>query len=61
MRTQYGAVVDLRQVISILFYKLFRDDTTVTALTAGRAWTVLGVAEGVCLWIFSRKVRAFTR
>ncbi|HEY4362646.1 MAG TPA: hypothetical protein VGN17_16880 [Bryobacteraceae bacterium] len=59
VRTQYGAVVDLRQVISILFFKLFRDDATVTALTAGQAWTVLGVAGGICLWMLSRKVRAF--
>jgi ABC-2 type transport system permease protein len=59
VRTQYGAVVDLRQVISILFYKLFRDDATVTALTTGQAWTVLGVASAICLWMLSRKVRAF--
>jgi ABC-2 type transport system permease protein len=59
VRTQYGAVLDLRQVISILFYKIFRDDTTVTALTTGEAWTVLAVASFICLWMLSRKVRAF--
>jgi ABC-2 type transport system permease protein len=59
VRTQYGAVLDLRQVISILFYKIFGDDATATALTAGEAWTVLGVAGLFCLWMLSRKVRAF--
>jgi ABC-2 type transport system permease protein len=59
VRTQYGAVLDLRQVISILYFKMFRDYDTVTALTAGEAWTVLGVASFICLWMLSRKVRAF--
>jgi ABC-2 type transport system permease protein len=59
VRTQYGAVLDLRQVISILFFKMFRDDTTITALSGGAAWTVLGVAGAFCLWMLSRRVRAF--
>jgi ABC-2 type transport system permease protein len=59
VRTQYGAMLDLRQVISILFYKMFRDNDTTTALSAGEAWTVLAVAGALCLWMLSRRVRAF--
>jgi ABC-2 type transport system permease protein len=58
VRTQYGAIVNLRQVMNVLFTKMFRDDSA-TALTTGEAWTVLAVASALCLWMLSRKVRAF--
>jgi len=58
VRTQYGALVDLRQVISIVFAQMFRD-TSPPAVSAGDAWIVLAVTCLICLRLLSKRVKAF--
>jgi ABC-2 type transport system permease protein len=58
MRTKYGSLLNLTAVMATVWSKLFR-------LTAPRdiglldAWIALGVACVICLWLLTRKVRAF--
>jgi ABC-2 type transport system permease protein len=58
MRTRYGSLINLTQVIATVWRKLFRlsADTGIDLLNA---WTALGVACAICLWLLTRKVRAF--
>jgi ABC-2 type transport system permease protein len=58
VRTQYGALLDLRQVISIVFSQMFRDPAP-TAVPVSDAWTALAVACAICLWLLSKRVKAF--
>lgn len=58
VRTQYGALLDLRQVISIIFSQMFRDIDP-PAVPPSDAWTALAVCGVLCLWLLSRRVRAF--
>ncbi len=58
VRTQYGALVDLRQVISIVFAQMFRD-TSPPAVSAGDAWIVLAVTCLICLRLLSKRVKPF--
>ncbi len=58
VRTQYGALLDLRQVISIIFSQMFRDDTP-PQVPPGDAWTALAVTCAICLWLLSKRVKAF--
>jgi ABC-2 type transport system permease protein len=58
VRTQYGALLDLRQVISIIFSQMFRDDAA-PAVPPGDAWTVLAICAALCLWLLAKRVRAF--
>jgi ABC-2 type transport system permease protein len=58
VRTQYGALLDLRQVISIIFSQMFRDDTP-PAVPPSDAWTALAICALFCLWLLAKRVRPF--
>ena len=58
VRTQYGSLFDLRQVISIVFSQMFRNDSP-PSLAPGDAWAALAVCGAICLWLLAKKVRAF--
>ena len=59
IRTSYGTLLDLRQVISIIWSQMFRDDSSGESLSHGQAWMALAVASALCLWLLARRVRAF--
>ena len=58
VRTQYGSLLDLRQVISIVFSQMFRDPMPPT-VPASDAWTALAVTCAICLWLLSKRVKPF--
>ncbi len=58
MRTKYGLLINLTQVIATVWRKLFRL-TADTGIGLLDAWIALGVACAICLWLLTRKVRAF--
>jgi ABC-2 type transport system permease protein len=58
MRTKSGTMIDLAQMIATVWSKLFRLDIG-TGVTLGEALTSLGVACAICLWLLSKRVRAF--
>ena len=58
MRTQYGSLLNLTQVIYTIWSQLF-DITPDPGISVGEAWTSLGVISAVCLLLLSRKVRPF--
>ncbi len=58
VRTQYGSLFDLRQVIGLVFSSLFRDDTP-PAVPVGDAWTALALCAAFCLWLLAKRVRPF--
>ena len=58
VRTEFGSLFDLRQVIRIVFAQMFRD-TSPTAVPFSDAWIALAVACAICLWLLSKRVKAF--
>jgi ABC-2 type transport system permease protein len=58
VRTNYGALLDLRQVIAIVFSQMFRDDSP-PAVPPGDAWLALGICAVLCLWLLAKRVRPF--
>ncbi len=58
VRTQYGGLLDLRQVISIIYSQLFRDAMP-PAVSPTDAWTALFICCVFCLWLLSKRVRPF--
>jgi ABC-2 type transport system permease protein len=58
MRTQYGTLPNLTQVMYIVWSKLFRQ-TPDTGISVQAAWTCLGVVCAICLWMLLRRVRPF--
>ena len=58
MRTHYGALIDLRQVIHTIWADLFRHDVRMN-LSVTEAWTVLGVTCVLCLGLLAKRIRAF--
>ncbi len=59
VRTSYGSLLDLRQVISVIWAHLFRDVSATAEISAGAAWGALAGAAAVCLWLLARRIRAF--
>ena len=60
MRTHYGSLIDLGQVNYTIWSKLFRlHDTGSATLSATEAWSSIIGVSALCLWLLSRKVRAF--
>jgi len=59
LRTHYGALINLTQVIHTIWADLFRHDLVVTDLSVGEAWLTLGVTCALCLWLLAKRVRAF--
>ena len=58
VRTTYGSLLDLRQVISVIWSQMFRDPAT-TGPSAAEAWMALAAAAALCLWLLTRRVKAF--
>ena len=58
IRTKYGTVINLVEVMAIVWTSLFRT-TTATGLEVSEAWMALGTAALICLWMLTRRVRAF--
>lgn len=58
VRTNYGSLLDLRQVIAVIWSQMFRNELS-TNVPVGEAWTALAVACGICLWLLARRVKAF--
>ena len=58
VRTEFGALFDLRQVIRIVFAQMFRDPSP-TAVPFSDAWIALAAACAICLWLLSKRVKAF--
>lgn len=60
MRTKYGSLINLTAVIDTVWRKLFRISAeTANSIGLSDAWIALGVACVICLWLLTRKVRAF--
>ncbi len=58
VRTEYGSLFDLRQVISIIFSELFRD-TAPPMVPPSDAWIALAICAAVSLWLLAKRVRPF--
>jgi ABC-2 type transport system permease protein len=58
-RTDYGSYINLPEVMFTIWGGLFRIADFDTGITAGASWVTLGVVCGLCLWLLTRKVRAF--
>jgi ABC-2 type transport system permease protein len=58
VRTNYGSLLDLRQVMSVIWSHMFKDQQS-TNVSVGQAWIALAVASATCLWLLNRRVRAF--
>ena len=58
MRTNYGALIDLTQVVHTVQADLLRYDSG-TDMAVSSAWIVLAVVCAICLFLLARRVRAF--
>jgi ABC-2 type transport system permease protein len=58
MRTQYGSLLNLTEVMFKIWAKLFRwpEDT---GLSLEASWITVGLVCAICLWLLLRRVRAF--
>jgi ABC-2 type transport system permease protein len=58
MRTKYGTLLNLTEVMFTVWSKLFRWPSD-TGISVESAWICLGVVAAICLWMLVRRVRAF--
>lgn len=58
VRTEYGSLLNLTQVMYTIWSQLF-GLTPDTGLSVGEAWGVVAVVCAGCVWLLSKKVRAF--
>ena len=58
MRTQYGTLLNLTQVMYTVWSQLFRVGPT-DGISARSAWICLGVVCAICLWMLLKRVRPF--
>jgi ABC-2 type transport system permease protein len=58
VRTNYGSLLDLRQVIAVIWSQMFRNELS-TNVPVGQAWAALAAASAICLWLLTRRVKAF--
>ena len=58
MRTNNGALIDIVQMMATAWGQLFRSPPG-NGISATQAWTVLAIVCLICLWLLSKKVRAF--
>ena len=56
--TNYGAFIDLMQVVHTIWSDLFRSSAR-SDLSVTEAWVVLGVTCALCLWLLAKRIRAF--
>jgi ABC-2 type transport system permease protein len=58
MRTKYGTLLNLTEVMFTVWSKLFRWPSE-SDISVESAWICLGVVCAICLWMLVRRVRAF--
>jgi ABC-2 type transport system permease protein len=58
MRTSYGSLLNLTEVMFTIWSKLFRWPTD-TGISVEASWICVGVVCATCLWLLVRRVRAF--
>ncbi len=58
MRTHYGSLINLSQVLNTVWAGVFRQNLD-TGLDVLDAWNALAGASLICLWLLFKKVRAF--
>lgn len=58
MRTKNGSLIDIVQMMSTAWGKMFHYDSG-NGISPAQAWTVLAIVAAICLWLLSKKVRAF--
>jgi ABC-2 type transport system permease protein len=58
MRTKNGSLIDLTQMMATAWGQMFHYDSG-NGISALQAWTSLAIAATICLWLLSKKVRAF--
>jgi len=58
VRTKYGTLIDLAQVMSNIWSEMFRSETP-PDVPVSDAWIALGVACAICLWLLAKRVKAF--
>ena len=58
MRTQYGTLLNLTEVMFTIWSKLFLGASD-TGISVESAWICVGVVCATCLWLLIRRVRAF--
>ncbi|HVV71370.1 MAG TPA: hypothetical protein VHI52_07710 [Verrucomicrobiae bacterium] len=56
LRTHYGGLINLNQIIYTIWGALFRYDWG-GELSLGQAWGVLGLTCGVCVWLLAKRIR----
>jgi ABC-2 type transport system permease protein len=59
LRTRYGSIIDLSNVIHTIWAYLFRHGFMDTNLSTSQAWIVLGVTCVLCLTMLFKRIRAF--
>jgi ABC-2 type transport system permease protein len=59
LRTRYGSVINLSDVIHTIWAYFFRHGYMDTNLTTNQAWIVLGLTGAFCLGMLFKRVRAF--
>jgi ABC-2 type transport system permease protein len=58
LRTPYGSLIDLRQVVHTIWADLFRYDSG-TEMSVVHAWLVLAVTCALCLRLLAKRIRGF--
>jgi ABC-2 type transport system permease protein len=58
MRTSYGSLLNLTEVMFTIWSKLFRWPSD-TGISVEASWICVGVVCAICLWLLVRRVRAF--
>ena len=57
LRTQHGYLIDISQLVSIIWHDLFRDSAD-RPFSVAEAWIALLAFAGFCLYLLMRKVKA---
>ena len=58
-KTTKGHLLNLGMALKVMISDLFRVDQDSRAFSFGEAWLVYAVYAAVCLWLLSRRVRAY--
>jgi ABC-2 type transport system permease protein len=58
LRTHYGGMISLNQVVYTIWGELFRYDWG-AQLSLGQCWSVLAFTCTICVWLLARRIRPF--
>jgi ABC-2 type transport system permease protein len=58
LRTHYGGLISLNQVVYTIWGQLFRYDWG-GQLSQGQAWFVVAFTSIICLWLLAKRIRPF--